>query len=305
MNNRTIKGCCFAILSAVIYGCMPLMAKYIYADGVTPQTLVFLRNLFSLVPLGMLAYREKKTLKIPPALLPKIGLIGLLGCCLTPILLFSSYRFIASGPATVFHFAYPTFVVIAEILFLGKKLHISSLISVVCCTVGIGLFYTPQETFSFTGSGLALLSAVTFAGYVVLLSCFDDSEVSGFLFTFYIILISSMATLLICIVSGSFVLPATPAGWGLCILFSLLVTTCAVVLFQQSAFLIGGEGTSILSTLEPITSVVIGVVIFGEPFGIRTLIGTVLVILAGIITVFFSLLKKSRNPDGHHEGGSL
>ena len=29
----------FALLSAVIYGCMPLMAKYIYADGVTPLTL--------------------------------------------------------------------------------------------------------------------------------------------------------------------------------------------------------------------------------------------------------------------------
>jgi drug/metabolite transporter (DMT)-like permease len=67
-----------------------------------------------------------------------------------------------------------------------------------------------------------------------------------------------------------------------------------VVLFQQSAFLIGGEGTSILSTLEPITSVIIGVVIFHEPFGIRLLIGTILVILASVITVFFSLLKRDK-----------
>ena len=64
MNYKTAKGYLFAVLSAVIYGSMPLMAKYIYADGVTPMTLVFLRNLFAIVPLALLAYRPKKTLKV-------------------------------------------------------------------------------------------------------------------------------------------------------------------------------------------------------------------------------------------------
>ena len=59
MEIKTLKGCIFAVISAVIYGCMPLMAKYIYADGVTPLTLVFLRNLFALIPLAVLAYRER------------------------------------------------------------------------------------------------------------------------------------------------------------------------------------------------------------------------------------------------------
>lgn len=294
MGSKTVKGCIFAVLSAVIYGSMPLMAKYIYADGVTPFTLVFLRNLVSLIPLGILAYRQQKTLKVPPALLPSLSLIAILGCCLTPILLFSSYQYIASGPATVFHFAYPTLVVIAEILFLRKKLRISSVISVLCCAVGISLFYSPEETFNLTGSTLSLLSAVTFAAYVVLLSRFDSSRLSGFLFTFYIILISSIGAFFICIATNSLVLPTTATGWGLCILFSLLVTTCAVVLFQQSTFLIGAEGSSILSTLEPITSVVIGVVIFREPFGLRLLTGTILVLIASVITVCFSLMKKSK-----------
>ena len=101
-----------------------------------------------------------------------------------------------------------------------------------------------------------------------------------------------IATLCICIATGSLALPATLSGWGLCILFSLLVTTCALVLFQRSIFLIGGPGASILSTLEPITSVIIGIVVFGEPFGIPVLAGTVLVIAASIITVFFKLRKE-------------
>ena len=76
MNYKTARGYLSAVLSAVIYGSMPLMAKYIYADGVTPMTLVFLRNLFAIIPLALLAYREKKTLKIPRELLPSSLLLN-------------------------------------------------------------------------------------------------------------------------------------------------------------------------------------------------------------------------------------
>ena len=294
MRYKPLKGYLYAVLSAVIYGSMPLMAKYIYADGVNPFTLVFLRNLFSLIPLALLSYREKKTLKISPRLLPSLIVISLLGCCITPILLFTSYQFIPSGLATIIHFTYPTFVVIAGILFLRKKASAISIISVLLCAAGIGMFYTPGQSIDLTGAALSLLSAVTFAGYVITLSRFDNSKLSGFLFSFYLTLISSIATFCICIATGSLSIPNSLQGWGLCILFSLLVTTGAVVLFQQSTFLIGGESASILSTLEPITSILIGVILFREPFGIKTLMGTTLVLIAGIITVVFNVAKKAK-----------
>lgn len=294
MGFQTLKGYLYAVVSAVIYGAMPLMAAYIYADGVNPFTLVFLRSLFSIVPLALLAYRERKTLIIPATMLPSVSIIAVLGCSLTPVLLFSAYRFIPSGTATVFHFAYPAIVVISEILFLGKKAKLSSIASVLLCGIGISLFYTPEQSLSLAGSVLALLSAVTFAAYVILLSHFDSRRVSGFLFSFHVTLISCIATCCICLATNSFAFPATLSGWGLCILFSLLVTTGAVVLFQQSTFLIGGERASILSTLEPITSIAIGVMVFREPIGLRVFLGAVLVISASILTALCGLRKDKQ-----------
>lgn len=294
MSSKTAKGYLFAVLSAVIYGCMPLMSSYIYADGVNPFTLVFLRNVFSLVPLGILAYKQHKTLMVPVKLLPSIGIISLLGCNITPILLFSSYQFIPSGTATVFHFAYPAVVMIGGIVFFKQKAHIANIICLLLCVVGIGLFYTPGQSLNLSGSVLALSSAFTFAAYVLLLSRFDNRKVSGFLFTFYITLVSSIASFLICIATNNLALPQSLAGWGLCVLFSLLVTTGAVVLFQQGTFLIGGEKVSILSTLEPITSVIIGLIVFKEPLGPRMLIGTVMVISASILIVVFGKKAKQK-----------
>lgn len=293
MSYKTVKGYLFAIISAIIFGCMPLMAKHIYADGVNSISLVFWRNFFSLIPLAILAYREQGTLKIPIKLLPSVGLISILGCCVTPVLLFSSYNFMASGTATIFHFIYPAVVVLSEIILLKSKPQIGNIISVLLCVTGICCFYTPGEPISLAGSSLALLSGFTFAAYVILLARFKKGNVSGFLFCFYVVVICTVVSFIICIATNSLTLPASWFGWGICLLFSLLVSTGAVAMFQKSAFLIGSERTSILSTLEPITGVVIGVVILGEPLGLNTVIGSGLVITASLLIALLDLRKKA------------
>ncbi len=40
-HKYLLKGYIFVILSALIFGLMPLMAKFIYAEGVNSITLVF------------------------------------------------------------------------------------------------------------------------------------------------------------------------------------------------------------------------------------------------------------------------
>lgn len=293
MSKYTIKGYCFAILSAVIYGCMPLMAKYIYADGVNPQTLVFLRNTLALPGLALLAYREQRTLNVPLKQLGKITLISFFGCTITPILLFSSYNYMESGTATVFHFVYPAVVVLAGILFLKKKPQPLGIVSIIACMLGIALFYDPGSSVSFRGSVLSIGSGLTFATYVLLLASFRSSGISGFLFSFYVAAGSSVMTFLICLASGQLMFPVSLTGWGLCLLFAVSVTMCAVYLFQQGTFLIGGEKTSILSTLEPITSMIIGVLIFKESLSFSARIGSALVITASIL-IAFSDIRKSK-----------
>jgi len=73
----------------------------------------------------------------------------------------------------------------------------------------------------------------------------------------------------------------------------MMVTTGAVVLFQQATFFIGGEKTSILSTLEPITSIIVGVLVFGEPVSGSVLLGSALVIAASVLIAVFDVKNKA------------
>ncbi len=120
MERRTPwLGYFFVILSAVIFGCMPLGANFLYAQGVTPMSLVFLRNLLSLPLLALLGSRQGG-LRIGRDALREVGVAAFFGCWLAPTLLFSSYRYLASGMATVFHFAYPVIVVLGGFLLREK-----------------------------------------------------------------------------------------------------------------------------------------------------------------------------------------
>lgn len=293
MRKRIISGYIFAILSAVIYGCMPLMAKYIYMDGVTPISLVFLRNSLALPILAVLALWKNKTLTIPLRAIPSILVLALFGCCATPILLFMSYNHMSSGAATVLHFIYPCLVLLMGVIFLKKKLNVRTVISVVACFAGICMFYNASDTFSLTGGLLAVLSGLTFALYVILLSVFQYKTVSGFLFAFYTVAASAVMAFFVGLFTNALSFPTSPQGWGLCILFSIAVTAVAVVLFQESTFRIGPEKTSILSALEPVTSVIVGIFVFSEPASIRSIIGTVLVICAGIIIAISDIKAKA------------
>ena len=297
MQNKMVKGYMLSVLSAVIYGLMPLMAKYIYSDGVNALTLVFLRNFLALPSLAVLTFVKHRTFRISLKELPKISLLSFFGCCITPILLFSSYNYMATGTATVFHFVYPSLVVLIGIVFLKKKVPASTMISVGLCFVGICLFYNPSAPFSLQGSAYALSSAVTFAIYVTMLSGFKLNSATGLLLSFYIAVISSVITFVLCIATNALALPNSLNGWVLCAIFAFMVTSLAVVFFQQGARIIGGEKTSILSTLEPITGMVVGFVVFHEPATISIAIGSLLVVGASILTAISDIKKATKTAE--------
>jgi drug/metabolite transporter (DMT)-like permease len=300
-KSNVVKGYLYSVLSAVIYGLMPLMAKFIYAEGVNAMTLVFLRNLLALPSLALLAYWQQKSLKVEKKAFYSIGLLSFLGCSLTPFLLFLSYQYLPSGTATVFHFVYPSLVVIFGFFFLKQKVGKGTLVSILLCFLGILFFYDPSGGFHPLGAALALGSGVTFALNVLLLSRFRKFKDSGFLFTFYIVLWSALVTFVICLCTGSLAFPVSLKGWILALVFSLSVTTGAVVLFQQGVFLIGGEKTAIVSTLEPITGVVVGILVFQESCHWKVLLGSVLVIAASLLIAVMDMKKKKGEEENGHQ----
>lgn len=293
-NKKLFRGYAFVVLSALIFGLMPLMAKFIYADGVNSITLVFLRNFLSLPVLALLAFCGEGKIKLSVKELPKISFIAIMGCCMTPLLLFSSYNYIPSGTATVFHFIYPAVVVIGEFLFMKNKINYGHVISVIICMVGVALFYDPSTGIDLRGSFYALASGITYAIYIIALSGFRREGRSAFGFCFCVSAIASVVMFCVCVFTGQLALPRSLLGWVLAIFFAFSVNAGAVALFQRGTFIIGGSRASILSTFEPITSIFAGIIIFREKTSVFMIVGAVLVISASVLIALFDVKKTKK-----------
>ena len=282
MDRRSMWiGALCIILSAVIFGCMPLGANYLYAQGVTPMSLVFLRNLLSLPILALLGSRQGG-LRISRGALAETFAAAFFGCWLAPILLFSSYRYLASGMATVFHFAYPVIVVLGGFL-LREKVRKSALLCALLCSLGILLLFDPQGTPDPVGVTFALTSGAAYAAYILVLGHFRHREVSGFRLSFYMALMCAVFTFFLCLAAHQLCLPQTAGGWLAAFLFSFTISVCAVVLFQKGTFLVGSQRAAILSTFEPITSIFAGILFLDEALTPRILLGSAITLLAGVL----------------------
>lgn len=290
------RGYLLVISSAILFGCMPLGAKFTYANGLNSLSLTFYRNLLSLPIMIFLVRLRGESLKVGQKDLIKLIVLALLGGILTPILLYASYNYISSGTSTTLHFIYPAVVILAEVIFCKTHLPFKQLFSVMLCLIGVSLFYVPGADLNPLGSALAILSGITYATYIVLLSKFDIRNISGFKFSLYLSGICSLVIWLVCITTGNFSVPESRSCWVACFLFSLALSVGAVVLFRQGTLLIGSQRASILSTFEPITSILIGILWFNEPFDWRTAVASILIIIATILLSVFDAVHSRSCP---------
>ncbi len=283
MNNK-YKGYLAVIVSGTTFGCMPLLAKNIFASGGNAINLVFWR-FFIPLPLLYLIMKNNKNIstKITKEELKKIILVGSIGYAGTAILLFMSYNYISSGMATTLHFVYPIFVILASIIIYKEKANPIKIFSVALCTIGIFLLYNGDSKGDILGIGLAFLSGITYSFYVMYLDKSGLKDMDSIKLTFYLCLIASFVMFAFSIGTGSFTVSITPLGWLLTIVLAIAVALGAVNLLNLGIKIIGPQSASILSTFEPITSVVIGVLVFKEKLDLKILIGCMLILLSVII----------------------
>lgn len=320
--NRIFRGYLFVILSAILFGCLPLAANIAYDNGLNSLSLVFYRNLFALPILYLPIRLRGEPLRVSRQEFTNILPLSILGFCITPALLFTSYNYLPAGTSTTFHFIYPAMTILGGVVLFRQKVGWGRVFCVLLCSVGILLFYEPGGALDPFGSAIALASGVTYALYIILLDYFRLESLSRFKLSFYISATCAAVMLVVCLVTGTFRLPGNALCLGVCFLTAFLAGAAANVLFQNGTLIIGGQRASILSTFEPITSIVTGVLIFSDPFTLRSALGTVCVLAATVLIAVFDMRTQAQrqgavstssltNPDGgspaireEHKGGS-
>jgi drug/metabolite transporter (DMT)-like permease len=284
MNDK-VRGIGATLLSAVYFGFVPLLMKTVYAGGGNSFTAAFLRFAFSIPVLFVVLKMKGVDLRITREELKHFFIITAFGYAGTTLLVFTAYNYIPTGMTTTIHFLYPTFTVAGLMIFYREKIKASKVFCVILCLIGIIMFYNGGEGHaSLIGILLALCSSMTYAFYTIFLGKSEVlRDIEPMKRLFYMHIIGAMIMLAIGLISGNLNFHMTPLSWGVMALTANLTAFVGALLYQIGVKYIGAESTAMLSTFEPITSVIVGILVYGEPMTVKIFIGCAAIIASTLI----------------------
>lgn len=283
--NSKVKGIGATLLSAIYFGFVPLLMKTVYAGGGNSFTAAFLRFAFSIPVLFVVLKIKGVDLRITREELKHFFIITAFGYAGTTLLVFTAYNYIPTGMTTTIHFLYPTFTVAGLMIFYREKIKASKIFCVILCLIGIIMFYNGGEGHaSLIGILLALCSSMTYAFYTIFLGKSEVlRDIEPMKRLFYMHIIGAVIMLVIGLISGNLNFHMTPLSWGVMALTANLTAFVGALLYQIGVKYIGSESTAMLSTFEPITSVIVGILVYGEPMTLRIFIGCAAIIASTLI----------------------
>ena len=299
MNSKA-KGYLLGAIAAATYGMNPLFALPLYETGMDPDSVLFFRYLFAIPLLGVMLKARGRTFRLKRGEVPPLLAMGLL-VAVSSLTLFQSYNFMDAGIASTLLFVYPIMVALIMAFVFKEKLTLQTVLCIALALGGIGLLYKTADgsTLSLTGTALVMVSALSYAVYIVGINQSSLKHVATLKVTFYVLLFGVTLFLGRILYGGDLILPEKWYLWGNLIALAVFPTAISFLCTTGAIQYIGSTPTAILGALEPVTAILFGITVFGERLTLRESLGLALIITAvtsviagGGITAYLIRFRK-------------
>ena len=290
ISDRRVIGLLCGIVAGISYGTNPLFAKPLLESGVPVLVMLFFRYALSATLLGIWMVLNGEKLSTSRRELGLLVVLGLLFAG-SSIFLFASYEFIPSGLATTLVYLYPVFVALIMV-FLHFYPSWQTWLSIIATFGGIILLSSPSQgaDIQLPGIFLAVLSALSYAHYLIIVNRSSRiKNVSERTITFYALATGTVLFFIMRLIQGGSLVEGvdTPADWANLVGLAIVPPILSLLTLAVSTRFIGPTKTSILGVFEPLTAILIGTALFGEPLTWKMGLGIAICVAA----VVFMILK--------------
>lgn len=277
MNRLT--GILLIAVSAASFGTLGIFGNFAYAEGVDTFTVLFLRFGLAASFMTIVLILRKEPFPRGRILAQLIGMGGL-GYGIQSFMYMTAIKYASPGLVALLLYLYPFFVAILSMIFLNEKLSRIKAIALVLALVGAALTVGPLSG-QLIGAVLAITGALVYSIYIIVgshvmrqVSAIQSSTV---------IFASAGAVYgaLIFVNGASF--PSTQAGWLAIAGIVFISTIIPVVTFLAGLERVGPINAAMLSTLEPVVTVLLAAWLFGDKLMPIVLVGGVMILVAVLI----------------------
>lgn len=290
------KGILYAALSSSTFGLAPLFTLLLLGLGYSSFEVLSYRWGVASLFLGALALLAGRSFRLSWPELRTVFFLSLFRAA-TSLSLVIAYQHIASGVASTIHFMYPLAVALAMMCFFREKGSVWVFAAIGMSIVGAVLLSLGNVDFTRGNTTLGMVSAavsvVSYGGYIVGVRKSRAVGIDSTVLTCYVMGLGALYFIASGLVTGGIRIETDGTAW-LCILgVALPATAVSNMTLVQAIKRIGPTLTSVFGALEPLTAVVIGVAVFGEPFTVQGAAGILLIVAAVTIVILHSGRRKA------------
>jgi drug/metabolite transporter (DMT)-like permease len=281
-RGHKLPATAFIVISSLGFGSLSTITLLAEHAGLSLLSAMLWRYLFAVAVLAAFIGRSAKAIESKQAL--QLMIIGGVGQALITYLSLKALDFLPVGPLAFLFYTYPAWVAIISAISGKEKLTVARIVALAIAMIGITVMVgTPgREHLTSVGVSLALGIAFIYALYLPALHKVQ-SGVRPEIATLYLLTGVLVSFVLTALITGNAVVPHSVEQWTYVLMLSLICTVMAFSTLIAGLRVLGPVSTSIISTIEPFFTAMLGVVVLDQPFARGTLAGGALVALAVVV----------------------
>ena len=258
------RGAWFIVASATGFASLGILIKCAFAGGANISTILAGRFLIASLFLLIFLRARRISLVISRKSTIQLILMGGIGYGGMSMLYANAIHFLPASLTSMLLYTYPALVTVLAVLIGDERCTVQKGAALLLCSAGLVLLLGA----SFEGARLegvlsVLGAAVIYSGYIVIgnriLRNLDPLVTS-----LYVCTSAGLVFLGYGVATGELILRMSPAGWLSILGVAVFPTLFGVIGFFAGLRLIGATNASIISTLEPLITVLLSALLLGE-----------------------------------------
>jgi drug/metabolite transporter (DMT)-like permease len=289
-DQRLLPGLALAMFGAIAFSGKAIIVKLAYRYGVDAVTLIMYRMLFALPIFAAMAWWASRG-KAPLSARDWVGVAGLgfSGYYLSSFLDFAGLQYVTASLERLILYLSPTLVLLLSWVLYRKKVRSSQMVGMAISYCGVVLVFGHELRLeggpAVLGAALVSASAVSYAVYLVY-----SGQLVQRIGSLRLVGLATGVACLCCLLQfvllrpWSAALEVAPQVIWLSVLNATLCTAVPVLMVMMAIERIGPALSAQTGMIGPMSTILMSVLILGEPFTAWIAAGTVLVI-AGVFVV--------------------
>lgn len=284
---QRFTGLLLVAFSAAAFGTLAIFGRAAYAEGLTTFSILFLR--FGLAALCLLALMRARRERLPRGgVMLRLAGMGALGYVGQAFAYLTALQYASAGLVALLLYLYPVMVAGLAAVVMGERLTRVKLFALALAVCGTALTVGPAGGQAL-GIVLAIAAAAIYSVYIIVgtqvLRHVSPVQSSAVIFAAAGLSAGGLA-----LVEG-LRLPATPGGWAAIGAIVVVATVLPVVAFLAGLERIGPTNAALLSTLEPVVTVLLAAWLLGERLGWLSVVGGGLILAAVVMLAWASMAR--------------